>query len=244
MSERHGGRLHWSDLADDPMDPTLIESRQKLLRHVRADPIPDRVAHLQSLARGKKVLDLGVVDHTSDSDRRDHWLHGQLRDVAGELLGIDIVADEVDKLRQQGYRVECMDVTAGERPEGRWDLIVAGELVEHLGSPGGLFDAAADLLDDDGVFVLTTPNPYAPWRVVQHLRGRPYENADHALLLDGWGIAELAERAGLRLTAIRGLAGAPVGWKARVLDALVRRRLIPVIPETTCESILYELVRA
>lgn len=234
---------HWSELTADPMDEMVIERRQAHLAHARRLPVPDRATYLRTLASGRRVLDLGVVDHTSASDRNERWLHGQLAEVAGTLLGIDIVADEVALLQQKGFDVACMDVTAGELPDGTWDLIVAGELVEHLGSPGGLFDAAAALLDERGTFVLTSPNPYAPWRVVQNLRGRPHENADHCLLLSPWGIAELAERAGLRLRSFRGIAARPVGWKARCLDAAVRRRWLPVVRETTCESLLYEVVR-
>jgi len=236
--------LRWSDFALDPMESRVIERRQALLAAARQAPVPDRIAYLRSLASGKRVLDLGVVDHTSRTDRSEWWLHGQLAEVAGELLGIDIVADEIELLKQKGFNVACMDVTAGMLPEGTWDLIVAGELVEHLGSPGGLFEAASALLAEDGTFVLTSPNPYAPWRVYQNLRGRPYENADHALLLSSWGITELAERSGLRLRSFRGIGARPVGWKARCLDTAVQRRWLPFVPEATCESLIYEIVRA
>ena len=106
-----------------------------------------------------------------------------------------------------------------------------------------MFEAAADLLADDGVFVLTTPNPYATWRVVQNLRGRPEDNVDHALLITGWGITELAERSGLRLGAIRGISAPAVGWKAQAMSSLVRSRLVPLVPESLCESVLYEVRR-
>jgi 2-polyprenyl-3-methyl-5-hydroxy-6-metoxy-1,4-benzoquinol methylase len=226
------------------MDPIVIGRRQAILRSARRPPIPDRLAYLLELAEGRRVLDLGVVDHTSQSDRRDHWLHGQLAKVAGTILGIDIIENEVELLRQRGFAVECMDVTAGELPEGEWDLIVAGELVEHLACPGGLFDAAASLLAENGRFILSSPNPYALWRVVQNLRNRPYENADHSLLLSPWGIVELAERAGLRLRSFRGIGSRPEGWKALLVDSAVRHRLLPLVPETTCESLIYEVARS
>ncbi len=234
---------HWSCVSPDPMNPGLINRRQAQVAAAHRSPIPDRVSHLRALARGRRVLDLGVVDHTVDTERSERWLHGQLVEVAGTALGIDVVADEVERLSQRGYHVTCMDVTTGELPDGEWDLIVAGELVEHLGRPGRLFDAAAALLARDGKFVLTSPNPYAAWRIVQNLRGRPFENVDHALLLSPWGIAELADRAGLRLHSYRGIAARPIGRKARLLDWAVRRRLLPVVPESTCESLLYEVVR-
>lgn len=239
----HEGR-HWSEVAPDPMDPGVIAQRQAFLRAARHAPVPDRVEYLRALASGKRVLDLGVVDHSSNTDRSVHWLHAQLVDVADDVLGIDILAEEVQRLADRGFNVACMDVTTGARPGGTWDVIVAGELVEHLGSPGGLFEAAAELLAEQGTFILTSPNPYAPWRVFQNLRGRPYENTDHALLLSPWGITELAERSGLRLRSFCGIGARPVGWKARIVDTAIRRRWLPFVPETTCESLIYEVVRA
>lgn len=233
---------HWSDLTDDPMDPPAIEARQAGLRAARRPPVEDRPEYLVELGRGRRVLDLGVVDHTSRSDRRTQWLHGQLAGSARECLGVDVIPSEVDRLVEEGFDVRCMDLTAGERPEGEWDVIVAGELIEHLDRPGELFRAVAELLAPNGVFVLTSPNPYAAWRVFQQLRDRPSDNVDHALLLNPWGIAELADRWGLRLHSFRGIRARPTGPKARLLDAVVRRRLLPVVPEATCESMLYEVV--
>jgi 2-polyprenyl-3-methyl-5-hydroxy-6-metoxy-1,4-benzoquinol methylase len=224
------------------MEPRVIRWRQATIEAARRPAVADRIDYLCSLAKGRRVLDIGVVDHTSDSDRAGRWLHGSLVDAAADILGLDILADEVELLRKRGYNVRCMDVTGAERPEGTFDLIVAGEVIEHLGSPHGLLQAGAELLAPGGRLVLSTPNPYAAWRVAQNLRGRPYENVDHALLLTAWGVAELAERAGLHLDSFRGVAVTPVGWKARLMDGLVRKRVIPLVRETTCESILYELV--
>lgn len=234
----------WTDAGTDPMDPAIIHARQRMLTAARRTPVPDRIAYLRDLVRGRRLLDIGIVDHDLGSDRREHWLHGRLAEVAASSLGIDVLEAPLHELAAEGYDVACMDVTEGDLPDGRFDVIVAGELVEHLDRPGHLFRAAAELLDEHGVLVLTTPNPFAPWRVVQNLLDRPYENADHALLLNGWGIAELAERAGLRLWSFRGISAPPAGWKAQWLDRAVRAGMLPLVPETTCESVMYEVVRA
>lgn len=233
----------WTETADDPMDPAAIARRRAVIDRARRPPISDRVAFLRDAVAGRRLLDIGVVDHSLGSSRSDAWLHGRLSEVAGTSLGVDILADAVEELRSQGYDVLCLDVTTGGRPPGRFDVIVAGEVVEHLGDIGGLFEAAADLLDAGGCFILTTPNPYAAWRVYQNLRGRPAENVDHVTFLTAWGIAELAERVGLRLEAVHGIApGQLVGRKARMLAWAVRRRLVPIVPEALAESLLYVVV--
>jgi SAM-dependent methyltransferase len=234
----------WHEIAVDPMDSGAIAWRQATIESSRGPRVPDRLEYLRRLATGKRVLDIGVVDHTCASERASRWLHGALVEVADSILGVDVLTNEIEALREKGFNVQCMDVTTGERPEGRFDLIVAGEVIEHLGNPGGLFDAAASLLENRGRLVLSTPNPYAVWRVFQNLMGRPHENVDHVLLLSPWGVAELAERAGLRLDKFRGIATRPVGWKARAVERAIRWRILPMTQDATCESILYECVFA
>ena len=243
MSAQSQAPQRWFEVAADPMDPRVVSGRRAAVDAARRDPLPGRIDRLRALARGRRVLDVGAVDHTTDNDRRQWWLHGHLAEVAAEIVGVDIVATEIERLCALGYDVRHMDLTSGDRPEGVFDLIVAGELVEHLDRPTALFEAAAELLTPDGRLVLTTPNPYACWRVFQNLRGRPVENVDHALLLSPWGLIELAERAGLVLDRFSGIAAQPVGWKARLVDAAVRYRVLPFVRESICESIMYEVVR-
>ena len=80
---------------------------------------------------------------------------------------------------------------------GPFDVIVAGELIEHVGSIDMLFEVARDLLSPTGEMILTTPNPWAPARVAAGQRGEVWENADHILFAFPSGVAELAERHGL-----------------------------------------------
>jgi SAM-dependent methyltransferase len=231
----------WTDLADDPTDAAVVAQRRALIDGTRRPPVTDRLAYLSSLARGRRVLDVGVVDHTLESTRS--WLHGAVSGVASYCLGVDVVAPEVERLRDRGFNVERMDITAGERPDDTFDVIICGEVVEHLGSPGGLFDAGADLLTADGRLVLTTPSPYALWRVFQNVRGRPIDNVDHVTLLTAWGLAELAARSGLVLDRYCGVAARANGAKARAMQYLVLKRVVPFVPEAVCESVIYEFVR-
>lgn len=233
---------HWSTYAGDPMASIAIDTRRAVVDAARLPPIRDRTGYLRDAVRGKRLLDIGVVDHSLGGDRAGTWLHGQLAAEAASCLGVDILPGPLAVLREQGYQVECLDVTTGGRPAGEFDVIVAGEVIEHLGNIGGLFDAAADLLAPGGVFFLTTPNPFATWRVYQHLRGRPNENVDHVSYFSAWGIAELADRAGLQLRGFRGiLPTSQTGRKARLLAKLMQLRLVRFVPEAMAESILYEM---
>lgn len=236
-----GPARRWTDIARDPMNSAVIEFRRSTVATARKPPVPDRNAYLCGLARGKRILDIGVVDHDLATPRQQRWLHGELVTAAAESLGVDILDEEIERLRLAGFNVRHHDVTR-EQLRQRFELVVCGEVIEHVGAPGDLFDAARELLEPGGRFVLTTPNPYSLRRVVQQFRDRVVENVDHVTLIGPWGMAEFAERSGLRLDAFRGVDYRPEDGKAAYLRHPWVKRLLPMPAEAACDTIIYEVV--
>lgn len=122
------------------------------------------IAFLCRHARGRRVLDLGCVNHNPENARSRHWVHKALVAVADTVVGLDLYAEGVESLRAQGFDVRHGDASAFSL-ESRFDVIVAGELIEHLGHPAGLIACARRHLAPDGVLLLTTPNPWH-WRLL------------------------------------------------------------------------------
>ena len=112
--------------------------------------------------------------------------------------------------------VVSLDVGEGAQAARRvlgaqtFDAVVAGELVEHLGSPERLFEIARSALRPSGVFIVTTPNPYAPHRAYRGLQRHTWESVDHVLYAFPSGLAELADRTGFVLAS-----WTTVGWTSR-----------------------------
>lgn len=115
-------------------------------------------------ARGRSVLDVGCVNHDPASYRSRFWLHKAIRSVAAECLGMDLYREGVDYLRERGYNV-IADNAEHFALGRRFDVISAGELIEHLGNPGGFLAAAHAHLNPSGLLLLSTPNPWY-WRFV------------------------------------------------------------------------------
>ena len=109
------------------------------------------------------------------------WLHRQIAEVATKCVGIDYNEEGVKRMLDLGFDARCEDLdTILESLQGdRFDVIVAGELIEHLGSPQTLFDRTRDLMEPSGQFVVTTPNPYARHRVIGGRLRIVWENVDH-----------------------------------------------------------------
>lgn len=215
-----------------------------MLDRTRAAPVPDRNAYLRSLAAGRRVLDIGVVDHMPARAADDDWLHKSIVDVAAYCLGVDVLAEGVEQLRRKGYNARVCDVTTSD-PGERFDLVICGEVAEHLGSPGALFSGAARCLLPGGRLVITSPNPHYLPRIRDALLGRVEENVDHVTYLFPSGVAELAERAGLRLLCWRGVRQtSPRTLFGRLAFAAWRALDGVVASEVDCYTFVYECARA
>src|SRR5262245_29996913 len=90
----------------------------------------------------------------------DRVLHFRMARAARELHGIDIDARAVALLQQRGVPnlhvgdVQRMDIKFGTE----FDLIVAGEIIEHLPDPGGFLRSLLRYMGPSTTLVLTTPN--------------------------------------------------------------------------------------
>ncbi len=231
----------WHEISPDPNSPEVIARRENDIQIARADPITDRTAYLCDLVRGKSLLDVGVVDHFAQSGQH---LHRQLACAAAQCLGVDVLEAGIETLRKDGFNVRVCDITR-ETVEGTFDVIVAGEVIEHLGLPEALFQLGRRNLAPGGHLVLTTPNPYYVARVRDAWLGRSRENVDHVSLWWPSGIAEMAEREGLRLDRYRGVAT----LTARTIFGKVIFRLSPLLgrfpggSDLLCSTLILECVQ-
>jgi hypothetical protein len=113
-----------------------MERRGEALRETRAGKLVfDRAGYLCNLVAGKSVLYVGIVEHTREACEISNWLHRHLCGSASRCLVVDILATEIDHLRAKGFDVVCADITAKPLPE-KFDVIIAGEVLEHIESPG------------------------------------------------------------------------------------------------------------
>jgi 2-polyprenyl-3-methyl-5-hydroxy-6-metoxy-1,4-benzoquinol methylase len=236
----------WQTYSKDPNKPELFDLRKNAIRQARSGQlINDRIAYLCSLATGKSVLDIGVVEHTQDAAESPLWLHGHLKRCAASCLGVDLLEEEVEHLRAKGYDVTCADITKAPLP-GEFDLIVAGEVLEHLDSPGQFMENCATMLSPEGRLAVTVPNP---WYANAILKSLPQQNifvdsADHVAWYDASVLYELGQRHGLELNRFTGVGAARLQTlKAKAFFSL-RPLLIGVglSAELFAKSIIYEFV--
>ncbi|MCK9225256.1 MAG: class I SAM-dependent methyltransferase [Candidatus Muirbacterium halophilum] len=120
------------------------------------------------LCVGKTVLDLGFVQHSKDSAYKTTWLHRKISEVAKTIVGIDILADKIDSITESLQTKSIKwDVTKLHELElyETFDVIVCGELIEHIDNPNAMLTGIKKFMNKDSIFIITTPNPWSYIRI-------------------------------------------------------------------------------
>jgi SAM-dependent methyltransferase len=239
--------MSWQTKQNDPNDPRIRETRKQALVRARARwLIDDREKYLAQEAVGKRVLDVGVVAHTPDAYKSQTWLHRHIHEHAAYCLGCDVLGPELEHLGALGYNVICHDITSTPLDE-TFDLIILGEVIEHVGRPADLLGNCTRMLAPKGKVILTTPNPWFVTYLLRGLCGKAplVDSVDHVAWYDAATLYELADRAGLRLERFTGVrATKTYTAKAKLLFAAFRTlgRLV-LRSEALAKSIIYEFVQ-
>ena len=80
------------------------------------------------------------------------------REIGYETFGIDVIERHVeDAKRFYGLNVETADFNEYES-DRKWDVIIMGDVLEHVNDPVKAVEKAAALLKDDGAVWISTPS--------------------------------------------------------------------------------------
>ena len=173
-----------------------------------AHPLPrttivDRIPWLVEQCRDKRVIHVGFADagFREEQGRAGSWLHGHLAEVATSLVGLDFDGPGVQAALDGGFAahlVDCTDPTAvaalALEPA---DVVLAGEVIEHLGAPGPFLEAMAQLCAPGGTLIVTTPNAYGLVNVVANITRRVEVNhPDHVVMFTWRTLTQLMQREG------------------------------------------------
>jgi len=107
------------------------------------------------------------------------WLHRALCIKAKKNIGLDIDLQGVDFLNNNGFNVVHADAQCFQLSE-TFDVIVAGDLIEHLDNPGGFLESVKTHLTPEGILAISTPNPFW-WKTYLHvlIKGNSCPHPEH-----------------------------------------------------------------
>jgi ubiquinone/menaquinone biosynthesis C-methylase UbiE len=168
-----------------------------------------RIEFIREACENKTVLHLGCTNwpYTREAIDSNMLLHYDLEKIAKEIFGFDYDQAGLDILANHGsknlFRADLEKLSDVEL-DRTFDVIVAGEMIEHLNNPGIFLDGIKRFMNSETRLVLTTINAYCALRFfIYGLRGKGGLNEpvhpDHVAYYSYKTLKLLIERKGLRL---------------------------------------------
>jgi 2-polyprenyl-3-methyl-5-hydroxy-6-metoxy-1,4-benzoquinol methylase len=178
-----------------PIATTMVDQPEKW------PVIRDRTSYIRDLARGLDVLDLGCAGKKANGRIPDPatTLHHAIEPVCKSLVGVDVDSEAVRRMTEAGFNALCDDITSMNLHH-RFDLVVAGEIIEHLLNPASALRNLAKHLKEDGTLVLTTSNPFYYRQQSKILRrGHIQVHREHTAWYDPRTLSVMLHGSGFRL---------------------------------------------
>jgi 2-polyprenyl-3-methyl-5-hydroxy-6-metoxy-1,4-benzoquinol methylase len=185
-----------------------------------------REALIADLVRGRRVLDVGSLGQSAD-----YCLWKMIDREAASLMGIDLpdaqqTARALLQIPEAGLQhhqdprivlgnMETVDLGM------RFEVVTAGDVIEHVSNPGGFLDNIYRHLEHDGRLIITTPN--AKWPTV-FLK----PNLTHVLWHDRYTLNQLLIRHGFELELLRYYLGNKPRYAWWQKPLLIRQQLFAV----------------
>lgn len=170
----------------------------------------DRLLFLEKQVVNKVVFDLGALDETAYQAKKSiaNWLHARLSRSAKTVIGVDnspLIPDEGIETAHNAriVRANIFDLREMVEQYGTPDIIVAGELIEHLPDTSSFLASMKTSSFLGGVeLVVTTPNACCWHNLLIGLAGRESMHKDHLHVYSYKTMRTIFERNGFNIESI------------------------------------------
>jgi SAM-dependent methyltransferase len=182
----------------------MKRNQWQLAKMCRESIVVDKIKFIQTHCQDKTVFDIGCIRHNAKFSTEDpSWLHGKIKDVAKSVVGCDYLQEEVKKFENTVYDVREYDITKPISIAEKFDVIVAGDIIEHLSNFTGFFENCSQLLNPSGLLLISTATPFftdffhgAAWK------GYVQTNPEHTCWICPQSLSELSSRFGYEIMEI------------------------------------------
>jgi SAM-dependent methyltransferase len=172
---------------------------------VRYDGYDSKKALLSRFCRKKRILHVGAVGCTLESTQNkvtaaEDSVHSFLSRI-GECVGVDVDEAGVKALAEAGIfsniiAADVNSLTKADLPLDFVDVIVAGDVIEHLSNPGSALDSFHRFCGENTRLILTTPNAMGLPNFLRYLAGRFVDTPDHVCTFTAFSLVNLLRRHG------------------------------------------------
>ncbi|MDH3584304.1 MAG: methyltransferase domain-containing protein [Phycisphaerae bacterium] len=183
----------------------------RMVHRPQVEEAVERIQFVVDYCRGKKVLDIGF---TAAGDREDHrrkgvLLHDKLCEVASHYTGFDTpnaVKGFEPHLKAQVIWAGWIDNPETSLADEYADVVVAGEVLEHLINPGIALKLIQRAIAKDGRLLITVPNCLHPWLGARAAQGIEQVSDDHTAWYSPATIRKLLEKTDFEVERMIGYA--------------------------------------
>jgi 2-polyprenyl-3-methyl-5-hydroxy-6-metoxy-1,4-benzoquinol methylase len=176
-----------------------------------------RFEQLKDFFANKRVLDVGCAGGYG----KRNWMHEAISKTASYTKGIDISESVVKDASSKGFNVQFGDAQNFSLNE-KFDVVHAGELIEHLDNFHGFLQSSKKHLSPDGILLLTTPNAMRMNNFIYSMLGGLEVNAEHTCWFCEVTITQLLERNGYKVERVDYIKHQPKSAIRKMISAVIR----------------------
>ena len=201
----------WTKISSNPIDPAVFTAwkrfyDQEIVRFniFHEKNRDERILDLcQITDKGNtKLLDIGFAEHGVEFAKHPDWFHRKLRSFGNNrIFGLDI--NEV-AVREISALTKYENLLVGDATNpsllvggGEFNIIHAGDVIEHLSNIGGFLEFCKNNLARGGHVVITTPNPCAHNAYMTWKEEGIIANMEHTCWITPTNMNELCRRTNL-----------------------------------------------
>jgi len=128
----------------------------------------------------------------------ENWVHNLLKKNSQEVYGLDIDFD-LEKL--DGKEKYLKGSAENFVFPVKFDVIFAGDIIEHLSNPGLFLESCAKNLKDEGSLIITTPSCFNFFNLVEKItKKEPTVNKDHTCYFNYKTLKSLLDKNSWKMT--------------------------------------------
>lgn len=138
------------------------------------------------------VLDVGFWGQ-GVSAKDSNWVHSLLWKRAKDVFAFDLDYQEgvLPGPKDHYFRANAESFKINRT----FDVIFAGDLIEHLSNPGLFLQASKQHLKKDGLLIISTPNAFNLFNIAEKIsKEEPTVNKDHTCYFNSKTLAQLLSR--------------------------------------------------
>lgn len=181
----------------------MNKEKYKILKYI------SRIKFFEDQCKNMNVLHLGCSSGKYIQDRIDRgsFLHKILDKYATKIYGLDIDEKSLEIMKNLGFdnlflgNVEKLDEVDFKT---KFDVVIAGDLLEHITCPGSMLEGVKPLLNEGGKFIISTNNAFGIHYQLKRWMGSYSEHIEHVCFYSPETLYHTFERHGFKVQQLFG----------------------------------------